>query len=97
MSDEKILNKIYEQNILISGIANMSGDHALSLNHNFRLKQILYALPDKEDNWVNYVMLNNFTTFCQLISFLTSNYVIELKSYDLDGFTMLITISKQTK
>ncbi len=88
---------IPEQVILIEGIQYMRGNHALSLNHNFKLKQVLYKLHDEGEVWTNYIVLNNFTTFTQLISFLTDHYIIKLESYNLDGFSMLITISSLSR
>ncbi len=90
-------NLIPEQVILIEGIQYMRGNHALSLNTNFKLKQVLYKRNDEGEVWTNYIVLNNFTTFTQLISFLTDHYIIKLKSYNLDGFSTLITISSLNK
>ncbi len=89
-------NLIPGQAILISGIQYMRGNHALSLNRNFKLKQVLHKLH-QETVWMNYIVINNFTTFVQLIGFLTSNHIINVESYEQDGFTMLITISSLSR
>ena len=97
VTDEKArLRLIPEQVILIEGIQYMRGNHALSLNTNFKLKQVLYKQYE-EEVWMNYIVLNDFTAFAQLISFLTSKHIINLKSYERDGFTMLLTISSLSR
>ncbi len=90
-------NLIPEQNILIVGIEYMRGNHALRLSRSYDLTRMLYKISGEVEDWVNYVVLNNFTTFTQLISFFTDHYIIKLESYNLDGFSMLITISSLNK
>jgi hypothetical protein len=96
MDEKDNIGLIPEQVIIIDGIRLMSGDHALTLNTNFNLKTCLYKLSGRTaESLIRYTVLNNFTTFCQLIGFLTLHYVIKVQPYIPDGFTMLITIKEK--
>ena len=86
---------IPEQAILIENINILNGRDALSLSRNFNLKHVFYNIDENNGSYQWYITINDFTTFLQLISFLTSYYVIKLKSYDRDGFTMLLIIEEK--
>lgn len=84
------------QHIIITGIDNLTGKNALSLNKNFALKDMWYNF-NRKNQVIFYVSINNLTTVMQLIGWLSSIHIITVDFYNQDGFTMSIEISSQTK